>query len=101
MVILADNYATNNPYGKSYKSEEAKDFDDRMEFIEITDFYRGADRVKIKSVTSGRMYCMFICDFNDCLKAKRLIDNHLEGTFRFVKKGVGQGIKLILPDTTK
>ena len=81
----------------NYKSEEAKDFDDRMKYVNIIDYTRGAARLHLESATTGRKYSMFIDDFHDAIIAKRFIDNHLEGTFRFVKRGTGQAIKLVLP----
>lgn len=87
------NYGTSNPQG--YKSEEAKDFDDRMEIVRLQEYYRKNTRVILKSTTTGRKYSMYVDDFNDALKKKKIIDLHIEGTFRFQKKSSGQTIKLL------
>ena len=87
---------TNNAYG--YKSEEAKDFDDQLEMIKLQEYYKKNTRIILKSTTTGRKYSMFVDDFNAALDKKKFIDLRLEGTFRFIKKGSGQAIKLVLGD---
>lgn len=95
--MLDQGYAyTSNTYG--YKSEEAKDFDDRMVMVKLKEYYKKNTRVLLKSTTTGREYSMFVDDFNAALDKKKFIDLHLEGTFRFIKKGSGQAIKLVLGD---
>jgi hypothetical protein len=86
-----------NPYG--YKSEEGKDFHDRMEIVKFQEYARKNTRVILKSTVSGRKYSMYVDDFNDALLKKKVIDLHLEGTFRFQKKSSGQTVKLVLEDT--
>lgn len=84
-----------NSYG--YKSEEAKDFSDHMEVIKLQEFRKKNTRVVFRSVISGRKYSMFADDFNELL-SKKLVNNlQVAGTFRFLKKGSGQAIKLVIP----
>jgi hypothetical protein len=95
--MLDQGYSwNNNTYG--YKSEEAKDFDDSMEFIKLQEYRRKNTRVILKSTTTGREYSMFADDFNIILEKKRVNNLRIEGTFRFIKKGSGQAIKLVLGD---
>lgn len=95
LLNQASSYAI-RARGATYKSEEAKDFKDRMEFVNICQF-RNSSRVELRSVISGRKYNMFASDFNEVIHAHKFIDNHVEGIFRFLKKGSGQAIKLITP----
>jgi hypothetical protein len=80
-----------------YKSEEAKDFNDEMEFVKMEDYYRGRARVYLQSLASSRTYSMFISDFNEVILANRFIDNRITGTFHFTKKGAAQTIILVMP----
>lgn len=81
---------------QGYKFEEAKDFDDRMEFVDLHEFYRRSGRAYFKSLRTGRKYTMFLADFNLLVKAKRFVDNQIEGTFTFVKRSSGQAIQMLL-----
>lgn len=76
------------------KSEEAKDFVDTLEYVNLTE-YRTA-RANFKSVNTGREYSMWLGDFHEVLKNRKMIDNTITGTFRFVKRGQAQAIKLII-----
>lgn len=90
--------------GNNYnlKSEEGKDFSDRMEYVKVSDGgTSSAARLHLKSTMSGREYSMYLDDFHDVIMAKLFVDNHIEGDFRFVKKGTSQAIKLILPSHSK
>ncbi len=83
--------------GRNLKSEEGKDFDDRMLYVRLIDYGRNAARLELKSASSGREYSMFLDDFHEVIKAGLFTNNVIDGTFRFVKKGSGQAIKLVLP----
>lgn len=91
--LLEQESYSNNSYG--HKSEEAKDFDDRLEIIKIKEYNKRNTRVILKSTTSGRTYSMYVDDFNVALEKKKVIDLHIEGVFRFQKKSSGQTIKLV------
>jgi hypothetical protein len=80
-----------------FKSEEAKDFDDQMEYIKIQEFHKRSGRVYFKSTTTGRKYTMYLDDFNELIKAGKFNHNLVEGTFHFIKKSSGQAIQLVLP----
>jgi hypothetical protein len=98
---MLDQGSGSNSYGSTtygWKSEEAKDFDDRMVMVKLQEYYKKNTRVLLKSVTTGRKYSMFVDDFNAALDKKRFINLHLEGTFQFIKRGSGQAIKLVLGD---
>jgi hypothetical protein len=88
-------YYQRNPTYAQYKSEEAKDFDDQMEFVKIHDWAHGNARAVFKSTVTGREYSMYIQEFNKLLEEKKLIDLRIEGTFSYLKRGSGQAIKLI------
>lgn len=90
-------YNPANSYG--FKPEDAKDFDDRMEYEKLYEFRRKSGRAYFRSVTTGRQYTMYLDDFDKLIKAKRFIDNQIEGTFHFVKRSSGQAIQLVLPPT--
>lgn len=92
MLDQGYNYA-NNTYG--YKSEVAKDFTDTMKIIKIQEYRRKNARVHLQSATTGRTYDMFIDDFNVVLEKNKLQNLHIDGTWRFIKKGTGQAIKLV------
>lgn len=81
----------------SAKSEEAIDFDDRMEFLVMRDGGQTVGRVYLVSASTQRQYSMFLDDFSDAIRAGVFVNNHLEGTFSFVRKGVAQSIKMLLP----
>ena len=94
MLDQAYNWGANAAtYG--HKSEVAKDFDDSMKFLKIEEYRRKNARVLLQSATSGRKYEMFVDDFNDVLTKNRLLNLHIEGTWRFIKRGTGQAIQLV------
>lgn len=95
--LLEQGYSNwqNNPYG--YKTEEAKDFNDQMEFVKIREYRRKNTRVLLRSMTSGRQYTMYADDFNDLLDKKMVQNLVIQGTFHFIKKSSGQAVKLVLP----
>lgn len=79
-----------------YKSEDAKDFDDRMEYEKIYEFRRKSGRAYFKSLITGRQYTMYLDDFHNLIKANRFVNNRIEGTFHFIKRSSGQAIQLVL-----
>jgi hypothetical protein len=83
-----------------YKSEEAKDFDDQMEYVAIQEFRKRSGRAYFKSKTNGRQYTMYLDDFHKLIKAGKFNHNQIEGTFHFIKKSSGQAIQLVLPKDT-
>ena len=85
-------------YGGTSKSEIAEDFNDSMKFMRIREYRRKNSRAVLKSETSGREYTMFIDDFNEVLQKNLLIDLTITGTWRFLKRGSGQAIRLVLED---
>lgn len=99
MLTQASYINPSNASQYNYKSEEAKDFDDSMEYVEIREYTRKSTRIHLKSGTSGRKYSMFIEDFDLIVKANKFVNNRIEGTFQFIKRGSGQAIKLVLPKT--
>lgn len=91
-------YNANNTYG--FKSEEAKDFDDQMEYEKLYEYSKRSGRVYFRSTTTGRQYTMYLDDFNEIIKAKRFNNNRIDGTFHFLKRSSGQAIQLVLPKVT-
>jgi len=79
--------------GQGAIKEQNKAFPDHME-------YHGHDDGKIimKSVQTGRTYYMFLSDFDDILKAKKMVNNQVIGIFCFCRKGSVQGLRLIFDD---
>ncbi len=101
--MLSHGYGGHPQYAaqNNYKSEEARDFDDILEFSDIYDYSRGAARVHFISIHSGRKFSMFVDEFSKLIKAKHFINNRIEGTWRFTKRGTAQTIKLVLPEDNK
>lgn len=97
MLDQAYGWGPNNHQG--YKSEIAQDFTDKMEFIRIQDFHKKGARVYIRSISSGRQYSMYVEDFGATISAHKLIDNFMEGTWHFIKRGSGQAIELVIDET--
>ena len=91
MLDYATSYGTNNP---NYSYIDAVDFTDRLEFSHMWGYRAG--RVSFTSLNSGRIYYMFLSDFEAAIKARKFVDNILDGEFKFVKKGTAQSVKLIL-----
>ncbi len=98
MLTQAGSWTANTASSRGYKSEEAKDFDDCMVLVRLNEYYRKNTRVVLQSTTTGREYSMFIDDFNKALAAKRFNHLHMTGTWRFIKRGEGQAIQLVLED---
>lgn len=88
-------YNPANSYG--FKSEEAKDFDDQMEYEKLYEFRKRSGRVYFRSTTTGRQYTMYLDDFHNLIKAQKFNNNRIEGTFHFIKRSSGQAIQLVLP----
>lgn len=81
------------------KSEDGKDFQDDMGYVRLMDGGQShAGRVYLVSDKTNRQYSMFLDDFDAVIKAKLFVDNHIIGTFSFVKRGQSQAIKLVLPE---
>lgn len=82
------------------QTEIAKDFEDHFQYLKM-DNGTGVSRVYWKSIRTGREYSMFISDFDEIILAKAFVNNQITGTFRFVKRGQSQAIKLILEPAAK
>lgn len=78
------------------QSKEGENFKDSMKFIHIYDGGQSAGRVWFESENSKSKYSMFVDDFDRVIRSNAFINNHVEGTFKFVKRGQAQGIALIL-----
>lgn len=74
--------------------KENYEFDDVLEF---THFTRGRSSVKahFKSLSDGKLYEMFITDFEKMLLAGRLDRAQVCGRFTFCKRGANYGIKVL------
>lgn len=95
---MADQGYNSTYHPSGFKSENAEDFDDCLELIKLREYNKKNTRVILKSINTGRSYTMFVYDFNNILEKRRVINLHVSGTFRFIKKGSGQAIKLVLPE---
>lgn len=93
MYDYADHWEARN--GTNNIVEDAKDFKDRLKFTHMWGYRAG--RAKFVSLNSGRVYYMFLADFEEAILAEKFINNVIEGEFKFVKKGIAQSVKLILP----
>lgn len=91
--LLTQGYE--NTYNQ-HTSELAEDFHDSMQFLRIQEYHKKNTRIILRSVKSGRHYSMFVDDFNDAHFLNKFIDYHLTGTWRFIKKGTGQAVRLVL-----
>jgi hypothetical protein len=71
-------------------------FADNLTFVRCYSTQNSAHFV-FQSLKNGRKYSMFLSDFEDILKARKLLDGHrIQGEFVFCKKGNSQGIRLII-----
>lgn len=92
--MLEQGYNYSNNMG--YKSEIAKDFKDTMKVTRIQEYRRKNARVFLQSTVTGRKYFMFIDEFNKVIEKDRLQNLHIDGTWRFIKKGTGQALELVI-----
>lgn len=74
--------------------KENYEFNDTLEF---THFTRGRSSVKahFKSFTDGKLYEMFLTDFEKVVLSGKLDHAELSGFFTFCKRGANYGIKMI------
>lgn len=75
-----------------HKTEDNHVFFDTMEYVEWC-----WSVFTFKSLTSGRKYHMSLRHFDEVMKAKRMINNVIEGDFTFAKHGRKQTFKMVLP----
>ena len=73
--------------------EDNKIFSDRLEYVSC-----GGSQINFKSLNSNRQYGMFLSDFNKVMQAKKLQNNIIEGEFFFTRKGLVQGLRMLLPE---
>ena len=85
-------------YGNPPKTEPNKVFADSLEYEGYFGSTGGNSHIKLKSVNSGRVYHMFMSDFDEVLREKRFINNQIVGLFAFCKKGNSQGLRFIFED---
>lgn len=79
----------------SIRTEENSVFDDKLEYLSYEPAGKGGDsKILLKSLNSGRKYCMFMSDFHEIMRNKLFINHAIEAKFTFCKKGSSQGIKL-------
>ena len=81
-------------YYKQFVWEPNQIFSDTLEYLKCYPTNGSAHFIFI-SRTNGRRYSMFLSDFDDMMKEKRLNNNILKGEFYFCKKGCSQGLKMI------
>lgn len=67
-------------------------FTDTLEYVK---YYRMGSGVRFQfiSKTSGRTFHMFLSDFDEMLKAGKLVNQLVYGTFCFTKRGNMQGLR--------
>lgn len=84
--------------GRYYTPTEWKKYHEFTEDLVIDGYSRGRSSVKIdfKSLKDGKLYPMFISDFDDMIKQVSFINGIVRGkTYGFVKKGSNYGIYLV------
>jgi len=87
---------TTGPKGLKYEPNCI--FSDTFEFVRCYPT-KGSAHFLFRSLNTGRKYSMFLSDFEDVMKGKRLIDGHkLQGEFTFCKRGISQGVRMIIED---
>lgn len=94
MLLRAAYWLTNpnpNPNAPVIKSEDNHVFKDQLQYEGYYD-----NHIKMKSIQSGRLYYMFLADFDDMMKEKIMIQNVVNGEFTFRKRGTTQGVRLII-----
>lgn len=89
------SYRVYNHYGTA-KFERNYIFPDILEYTGYFASTSGNSHIKLKSLNSGRNYHMFMADFYELIQSRRFLNNQIVGLFTFCKKGVTQGIRLIL-----
>jgi hypothetical protein len=95
LLMQGYSYSTAVAASYGYKSEVAKDFHDTMKVLRIQEYRRKNARVHLQSITSNRKYYMFVDEFNEVIQKSLLRNLHIEGTWRFIKKGTGQALELL------
>ncbi len=76
----------------NFKEEDNHIFADQLEYVGYS-----SPHIKFKSLISGRIYLMFISDFDKMILEKKMQNNIIEGEFTFTRKGIVQGFKMLLP----
>jgi|SRR5579885_566970 hypothetical protein len=87
------SWMSNPQYASQTKWEDNTPFVDTLEY----DTYY-SNRIVFKSAKTGRSYGMFMSDFDEVLKNRRLIDNQIVGLFCITRRGVKQGVRVIFED---
>lgn len=85
-------------YSTRYKWEDNAPFVDTFEYTGYTSASGGNSHILFKSMKTGRKVNMFMSDFDAVLKEKRFVDNQIIGVFCYCKKGMKQGVRLIIED---
>lgn len=79
--------------------EQNKVFLDHLEYAGYFSSTGGNSHIKLRSMKSGRMFHMFMSDFDEVLEEKRFQNNEIVGAFCFCRKGKSQGIRLMFEDS--
>ena len=71
-------------------------FADNLAFVQCYST-KNSVRFVFKSLKNDRKYYMFLSDFEDILKHRKLLDGYrIQGEFVFHKKGNSQGVRMII-----
>lgn len=70
-------------------------FEDTLEYYGHQETDTGNSRILLKSLSSNKIYGMFMSNFDKIIKQKRFIDNKITGSFYFYKLDSRQSIQLI------
>lgn len=93
------DWLLNHPhFATNYKTEDNAPFPDIFEYEGYHGAAGGNSRILFKSTKTGRKVSMFMSDFDEVIREKRFIDNHIVGLFCYCRKNIKQGVRLILDD---
>lgn len=81
------------------QKEQNKVFLDHLEYAGYFSSTGGNSHIRLRSLKTGRMYHMFMSDFDEVLEEKRFVNNEIVGSFCFCRKGKSQGIRLMWEDS--
>lgn len=98
LMITFDKDGNMCDHAHSYyqsSTEEAKDFNDCLEYVEMHDGHKRTARAHFRSVNTGRKYSLMLRDFHDIIVNRKFVDNKVDGRWTFRKHGNAQSIKLI------
>jgi hypothetical protein len=97
-LISYDQYGNPRPTSYTYRDpiqKENSKWNDILIYDGIT--YFKIPRISFVSDITGKHYTMFLSDFDRFMKEQGMTGKAIQGSFTYVKKGVGIAVQLIGP----